>query len=255
MGLDRAKILSWIKKQKKSEVITNKQKFDSVMRVATELAKDHPRDLYKLIKVLGKKIQYNYFSEFIQHTGIKSLEDHSHRFLTKPNPTNLWIDEHDREVPPRLRDWIFNKITNASGDKEVEIDLSKDVILSGPWKYNRLLSSFANIGEGRTWGSWQQDDLNHMVLCWEPIGVSFVANGNHSVMAGIVGQEGTLKSDIITEMGPMYDIVSCDGENYYFFNKDKSEKVVASKVVDLDFAIIYEIGRILNEKGIRYWSE
>ena len=254
MGLNILKYLSNLKKQDESEVITNKQKFDSVMRVANEIAKDRPRDLYKLIKILGKKIQYDYFADFIQHTGIKGLEDHSHRFLTKPTPANLWVNEHKKGVPPELKSWIQTEITNASGDKKVDIDLSKDVILSGPWKFNRLLDSLANIGKDRPWGEWQQDDFNHMVLCWEPIGVSFVANGNHSIMAGIVGQEGKIKSDIITEMSPMYDIVSCDGENYYFFNKDKNEKVIASEVIDLDFAIIYEIGRILNTKGIRYWA-
>jgi|GEM_PF-4968354 len=245
-------LLKFIKKED-DEVITNKQRFDSSIRLANEMAKDHPRDLYKLIKILGKKIQYNYFGELIKYVGIEGLEDHTHRVLTTPTPEHLWIDPHNKDVPFELNQWIINEITNASGDKEVEIDLSKDVILPCPWKFSRLLDSLTNIGKGRPWGAWQQDDFNHMVLCWEPIGVSFVANGNHSLMAGVVGQEGRLKGDIITDMSAMYEIVSSDGENYYFLHK--GEKAVASKVMDLDFAIIYEIGRILNKKGIKYWAE
>ena len=79
MGLNILKYLSNLKKQDESEVITNKQKFDSVMRVANEIAKDRPRDLYKLIKILGKKIQYDYFADFIQHTGVCLL-------YTSPSP-------------------------------------------------------------------------------------------------------------------------------------------------------------------------
>lgn len=66
------KLLSYFQKNNEDQ-ISDKQKFLSVMRAANELVESNPRDLYSLIKILGRNIQYNYFSDFIKYAGIKGL--------------------------------------------------------------------------------------------------------------------------------------------------------------------------------------
>ena len=239
--------------QKSDDKISQREKFRSVCRAALELAESNPRDLYILIKILGRNIQYNYFSEFIKHAGVKGLEEHTSRHLTQPKQSSLWIDAHDKNVSPKLRDWIMNEVTNNPGDKAVTVDLAKDIVLPWPWNYYRFKGAVENIGKKKPWGPWSQDESNHMLMCWEPIGICFVGGGNHSLMAGIVNQEGVVKSHIVNEMDAMYEVIMCgDGESYSFQDNERWE--LASKVQNLDFALIYEIGRILQSKGIKYWT-
>lgn len=111
---------------------------------------------------------------------------------------------------------------------------------------------FSCIGSGRKWGSWKYHELNHLICCWEPLGIGFVGSGNHSLVSGIVEQEGKLESCEVLNIKNFYEHIFCDGEYYYFRNNSKNKKIC--KVQNIDFAIIYEMGRMLNERDIKYWN-
>lgn len=141
--------------------------------------------------------------------------------------------------------YIYDIIANLNENRT--IDLSKDIIFPWPWNVDRLVNCIANIGEDRWGGRWRQDG-NHSVFIWLPLGIAWVAGGNHSITAGILKGEGTITTGKIYDISPLYDHVYCDGL-YYRRTFDKS---IISKVTKPEFAAIFEIGRIMAEKKISF---
>ena len=83
-----------------------------------------------------------------------------------------------------------------------------------PWEKNRLVSSISSIGKGRLWGEWQQDNLNHLVELWLPMGIAWVHGGNHSIATGIIQGHGQIKPEYIYDISEIYNFVYCDGLFY-----------------------------------------
>lgn len=94
-----------------------------------------------------------------------------------------------------------------------KINLSTDLILLWPWHKDRLIIALIDIGEGRKKKKWKQDFNNHFVEVWLPMGIAWV-----------------------------------NGEN---FIRTEDNKVIA-KVTNVEFAAIFEIGRLLTEKGLSF---
>lgn len=97
--------------------------------------------------------------------------------------------------------------------------------------------------EDRKWGEWKYDNTNHHIITWQPIGISFVEGGNHSITSGVLKGKGKLKSKYLLNLSKIYQKVFCDGEYYYFL--ENGRKLKLSKVGNINFAIIFEIGRLL----------
>lgn len=77
--------------------------------------------------------------------------------------------------------------------------------------------------------------------------MAIVYNGNHSILSGILKGEGVIQANQTYDLEPTYDYMYFDG--VYFRNKDNDE--VIYKVRRFEIGILYEIGRLLAENGIR----
>ena len=131
---------------------------------------------------------------------------------------------------------------------EYVISLNRDLVLPWSWKKSRLITCMALIGQGRRWGQWCQDDTNHHVELWLPMGIAWIYGGNHSISAGIIQGEGEVIPRYVYDISNVYDYVYCDGVNYYRI-EDGS---IISPVLNAEFAAIFEIGRIMVENSISY---
>jgi sulfite reductase beta subunit-like hemoprotein len=78
------------------------------------------------------------------------------------------------------------------------------------------------------------------------MGIGWVHGGNHSIATGIVQGEGEITPDSVYDISEVYQYVYTDGE-YYITKEDNG---VISDVPNVEFAAIFEIGRLMNERSI-----
>jgi hypothetical protein len=196
-------------------------------------SKDHP--IIDVIRLLGRKFQSEYFTNV--------LEQRTDSELPNIDLDTIFFD-YTVELTKDGKKFL-NIIEKRDIDKNVYLD--KDIILPWPWQRERLANNIASIGEGRVNGKWKQDN-NHRVYLYLPIGVSFVGGGNHSLTTGIIQGDGIVRPNGIYDITTVYNYVKCDGKNYI---RIEDEQII-SPVYNIEFAAIFEIGRIMIEKGISF---
>lgn len=224
--------------------LSDKERFDYIMQTAQRVVceskyfdkENHP--ICDMIRLLGRKLQST------------SME-----FL-------FWYGDVDSEMPNLFPENIFiphdifiacgypnDKVTYHGLEREVNCDnyinLSTDLILPWPWRKERLLNCLKYIGNDREWGTWNQDENNHHVIVWLPMGISWVYGGNHSITVGIV-QGGSIKPDRWYDISAIYNYIKTDG--VYFYRIVDNKKMY--HVRNVEFAAIFEIGRIMYENNI-----
>ncbi|WP_408007447.1 DUF6710 family protein [Pseudalkalibacillus sp. A8] len=193
----------------------------------------HP--IIDVICLLGRKTQSEMISDLLQ----------CNETLTSAPPLERLLFSHTVPITPdgrKLND--FKKKVNL----ERTIKLKRDLILPLPWQRSRLVQSLTKIGFDRDWGPWTQDDLNHKVEVWMPMGIVWVHGGSHSIASGIIRGEGVINTSNVDDISEIYDHVSCDGLNFY---RTEDNSVIAP-VQNLEFAAIFEIGRMMNDKKITF---
>ncbi|WP_156497351.1 DUF6710 family protein [Paenibacillus jamilae] len=190
----------------------------------------HP--IYDLIKMIGLRIQAKYLTNKLYDPSHSRLPDITFNevFFKKPIEDRCYINNYLKQLP----------------NESYSVSLKDDLVLPWPWNYDRLIGSLVSIGEDRHWGDWKMDDLNHNVELWLPMRIVFIIGGNHSITAGIVQGIGTLKPNYVFDMSPIYDHVYTDG--VYYYRKDDNSKL--EKVNEIEFAVLFEVGRIMIEKGL-----
>lgn len=217
------------------------------------VSQNDPSDLYALIRLFGRKIQHDYLHNFIT---LSSNEAKGHtRFMESRHDTGLdekamFITPRNELFPKNLSEWFYD-ITREETLNEIKYaDLSKDIVLARPWNMERFERSIYNIGENRPLGEFKYDESNHHICLWEPIGIATVWGGNHSLTSGILKCDGSLPYKHILKMSKIYESIYCDGE--YYYKVDSKKKIKLCKVNNLEFAIIFAMGRILDKNGITY---
>ncbi len=231
--------------------LLNKEKFDGAINMAKKVMENDPIDIFDIIRVHGKKIQYEYLSEFLKQGGIEKYYDDRVIQLSCLDEESLWISSFDDSFSKNYSNWFMNEIRG----KEIEgsnivADLNFDVVLPWPWRGSRLVNCFANIGEGKKWGPWRYDETNHDLNYMQEIGLFYVYGGNHSIATGVMRNEGKVPAKYQTSMQHMYESIVCDGANYY--KKEGPDLVKLCGIRNIDFAIIYELGRMALECGVDY---
>lgn len=213
--------------------------FNSMMNFAKEVLLESKNDnntykvhpLVDVIRLIGKKVQNKYLIELTNVDCFSRLES--------KNIYNIFFNSKNRNDQ-----YIFNSIIKK--DTVKEINLSKDLIITFPWKRERLIRTITYLGENRA-RLWRQDN-NHSVQLILPIGLCLVSSGNHSIASGIIQGEGQIKTDRIYDISKIYEHVFCDGINY-IRTKDNS---IISSVDDVEMAAIFEIGRLMKDNSISY---
>ncbi|WP_338780094.1 DUF6710 family protein [Metabacillus sp. FJAT-52054] len=236
-------------KLNKINEMKNKKDFDSIMEFANSvleqtkklenksgpLCKELEHPLIDVVRLVGRRIQTKYL-------------------------TNLLFEKNESELPSLFpEEVLFNQelMLALDGEKfkdviielkeEKTVLLSHDLVLPWPWKTSRLVNCIARIGKGRLDGAWQQD-YNHSVDLWLPMGIVWVHGGNHSISTGILQGKGSITPEYIYDISAVYDYVDCDGVNYY----RKEDGFILSQVKNADIAAIFEIGRLMKENSISY---
>ncbi|MCK2119850.1 DUF6710 family protein [Pseudomonas aeruginosa] len=94
-------------------------------------------------------------------------------------------------------------MVDRSAPELYRLCLGRDPVLAVPWTRSRLVNALAHIGQARRMGDWRAD-INHRMELLLPFGLALVHGGNHSLAAGIANAEGTLVTEVVTELSPLY---------------------------------------------------
>lgn len=219
---------------KKSAPEFNKEEFDAIMAVAKETKDRDPRGLFQLAKACGSATLFRHLSWRLRCADDKASK--------KLDARNLWFPEHE----PVTSDGRSLKDICPYIEETPIVSLSRDLVIPSPWYRSRIAKNFGSIGSGRKWGKWQDDPDNHHVEYWRPIGLAWAHNGNHSIMTGIIRGEGFVVAEASRDITPIYDHVRCDGTGFYRCHDGS----LITQVRDVDFAAIFEIGRMMVEAGV-----
>jgi len=127
------------------------------------------------------------------------------------------------------------------------IELAYHPVICNVWDGHKLLNTFNDYATINK--PWEFSKGSHIAELYLPFGLTVVNTGNHSVSAGVLKREGTLQitDGKIYDLSPMYDKYRFDGINYL----DNTDKI-AFKANSFEFGVIYETGRIIRRKGIKF---
>lgn len=221
-----------IKKNKNNNV----ESFNNILNFAKSiLQSDQPQRIDDLIYSLGKPYQFKIINMCIKG---------------KPLSRNSAFNFEHLFFRNDAKKYQFIKV-NSAGDfinynesligKKIHPDSS--LIFTFPWNKNRLSDAFNHIGE-TVQNEWKFDPLNHRVLYISPLNIGYVLNGNHSAVMNIINNEAPM---IITEeldLTLVYEEIYTDGQ----FFKSKLDNSIIDQVSSVEFAAIFEIGRLLLKK-------
>jgi hypothetical protein len=249
-------VLSWIQKRKSKKKDENtlshleiqKKQFDRMLSLADsifkkaeshEIKEGYKHPILNFVKLLGMKLQTAYITNL--------LYEDDHGELKKYPSITPWLPYFGLSEKVSLDgktmcDMIYHKEENRT----IEVDLIQDLVLPWPWNISRYVDSISSIGESRPWGKWGEDTSNHRVDVLLPMGICFVGGGNHSITSGIIYGEGTLIAKNVYDFSEIYKHVYTDGLQYKRLEDDS----VISNVMNIEFAVIFEIGRMMLERGV-----
>lgn len=212
-----------------------KELFERIMMTASVIIEKNPMAIEEFKRMLLRCIQSYYLTLFLRSREKEELLD-SNRMLKM-----LWFDPDSTLT----KDGKTLNGLKKRLDSTKRISMRKDPVLAMPWKSTiKALDMASGIKRGEE--KWSQNS-NHIAQLWLPVNVAFVKQGHHSVTAGILAGEGELIVSEVYDMKEIYEYVSTDGVNYI---RTTDNKVVAPVNV-VEFAAVFEIGRLQMEKDIQ----
>lgn len=232
--------------------LSNEEKFNNILKFANEILEEnkavkgseHP--IFDYIRILGRGLQ----SDYMKYLFYYDCEGGEHNV---PNLewSTIGFDNRSNFVGANNDIVKFYDLKKEIKSNK-KLNLSKDLVLPWPWNRGRLIGIISNIGKDRDWGPWKQDYKNHYVEVWLPLGVAWVNGGNHSIAMGII-QGGQLQPEYYYDISEVYKHIRCDGNN---FIRTKINSIIRDEIVcpvtNVDFAAIFEIGRLLVQRGISF---
>lgn len=228
---------------------TEVEKFHNMLDFAKQILNATPKTsingsthpLIDVVRLLGRSIQAHYLTLPLYYTeeDLPSKQDACTANLMFPIDLN---------ISSKVDVVAFYDAKVAVKNYRKKVCLEKDVVLPSPWKKSRYISAITDIGAGRLYGNWRQDYHNHSLELWLPMGISWVGGGNHSIASGIIQGVGKIKPDITYDISKLYDYIECDGKHYL----RKQDKSILAPVRNVEFAAIFEIGRMMRENRISY---
>lgn len=92
---------------------------------------------------------------------------------------------------------------------------------------------------------WSYDSSNHYISLWLPMRLAEVGNGNHSVVAGVLSNTGSVPAKSIYDFSPLFARLSWNGG----LSWTDSESGRTARVKDWRLAALFELGRRLRDRG------
>lgn len=221
--------------------------FAQLMHTANAIAEINPRGLTDLVRAIVRPYQSDYLLA-VAEGGTDARPDFEEKSL------------FGEEVRRRMFSDIGNYRLVRLPEEHFQIHLARDPVLPWPWKHDRYVSALAEIGTAKIdpadiWnryhsGAWRQDS-NHRVALWLPWGIGFVQGGNHSIAAGILAGEGVLTPAYVFDMSYLFSEIYADAESYREMGTGRK----LGPVLNQRLAALFEIGRLMHEKGFPAFRE
>jgi hypothetical protein len=226
--------LSRLRKRLSGGRRAQREEFNSILEIAGILAKQDPKALPLLVRLIGRSVQARVMTHVLRQPDSSgfSCENDSMMFssLIELTRDGRRLDELKREVhSPR------------------KLDLGVDLVLPWPWNGGRVVNCLSGLRPGGDWGRWRQDP-NHCIELWLPLGIGWVHGGNHSLTVGILEAKGKVKPEVTYDISAIYKHVTCDGLEY----KRKHDGSVIGRVPDLEMAAVFEIGRLIHKHRVTF---
>lgn len=239
----RAAVKMWNPIQKQKVYKSNHNKLKTLLTYASELIEtswNDPNPIFTFIKILADKITLDSVMDLL-------TTDHNPKY---PRLESYFMEvNHTLSCKYNINHEVYQAFSKNQKNVDVTIDLAKDPILTFPWDHQRLIDSMLGIGTSAN--PWKEDAMNHAATLYLPVGVTFIHNGLHSIFTGMAKREGAqhISPDSrhqVVDISGLYDLLQFDGTNYLVAGSD----VVAGTAMSFEFGCIFEIGRMLHEKGI-----
>lgn len=237
---DKARKPSWLgrvfRQRLAEQAAIRRERFAQVMALARKVAADDPLGLPSMARLVAAPLQARAMTSaaFRCAHGARGAYDLADFFgspFARVTAEGETVDAVvDRSAPERYR-----------------LRLGRDPVLAVPWTRSRLVSALANIGHARRMGDWHAD-INHRVELLLPFGLARVHGGNHSLAAGVANAEGTLVTEAVTDLSPLYAHLHYDGLSMV----RRHDGCALWEVVDEELGVLFEIGRLMLEHGVRY---
>lgn len=231
--------------------LSNEEKFNNILEFARKILDEnivskfdeHP--IFDFIRILGRGLQ----SDYMKYAFYYDCDGGEHNvpmpkcYLVGFDENEMFIDDSDKLIE------FYDFKKEVKSNKKV--NLSTDLVLPCPWNRDRLFNNITEIGRNRASGVWKQD-RNHEVEVWLPMGIAWVRRGNHSITMGIM-QGAELEPEHYYDISKVYKYIKCDGKN---FIRIKTNSIIDNEIIapvtNIDFAAIFEIGRLLVERDISF---
>lgn len=211
-----------------------RERFENVMAMAKDVAAADPLGLSTMVRLIAAPLHARAMASAAYqplHKARSAFDLSDFIGLTSVTPDGLSAESLiRRSIPGRYR-----------------LRLGRDPILSVPWKRPCLANAVANIGHARRLGQWRARS-NHKVELLLPFGLGLVHGGNHSLAAGIANAEGTVIAQDVTDLSPLYEHLRYDGMSMVRTH----DGCRLWEPIEEEFGILFEIGRLMVEQGVRY---
>lgn len=136
--------------------------------------------------------------------------------------------------------------TSTKISSQIPFDISFQPAISSPWNSQRLVRSFGSIGK-QVSNPFHFEEINHMnSLLIFPLNLLIIGNGYHSSTSGIFDIESIYYPQDLLDISDWYKEIYFDGNFFKHITCDHKLYNPENK----SLGIIYEIGRLLQQKNI-----
>ena len=214
-------------REEKVSIIENTQEFKKMF---SELVKkSNEETIKKTIKFMDNEIQGELLSKCFYN-------DRNYR---------QYMDMIEKSLTLDLEMDAFQKCN-------IVVDIAETPVISCVWNFERVKEALYHLGkcnnnpfDGKTYSG------NIMAYLIEPLGVVLVINGNHSVNAAIVQQEGEIIVETKVDISSALDKYNFNGEDYIdIITGEKIEHTMlknGSQPFTYTLGLMFEMARVLKE--------
>ena len=215
-----------------------KRQLDNILFIAQDIINKsktsgdllHP--IFRYINEIGSSVRQRLLMQLL--TGQKVA-----------NSDELFIDL-GRDIKDENNEYIYDSITIEDNEK-MSISLKDNLVIPVAWNMGRFVDNITEIGTD-CGNPFEFQESNHWSTLFLPIGITVVHNGNHSILSGIIKQEGIIYPTEKVDLAPLYEKIIFDGMYY----RDIENGQAIQEIKNFELGAIYEIGRLLIKSGITF---
>lgn len=173
--------------------------------------------LNTVAEIIKNDIKYSWLSDIIYKENIREIRGFFPCFQFK--------DENGKQIETRMF-------------KEKQIDLRKDIVIAIPHRKYSFIRQMTQLHKN----DFVFSETNHLGVYVKGLDISYVYNGIHSVVGGILNKKGYILLDVL-DITKLYNHIYFDGD--YVYDSHKKEKI--GNLCDYRLAVLFEISKLKDE--------